>query len=665
MPSGIPNKNNSLEKLNPKLSKEWHPTKNGALTPSDVLAGSKKKVWWKCPKGSDHEWNSATIGDRNRGSGCPFCSGYKVSITNSLKTISPNIAKQWHPTKNGALTPSDVVAGSHKKVWWKCPKGPDHEWQTQIDYRAFQNKNCPFCSNRRASVTNRLDILEKQIAKQWHPKKNGKYKPREFSVSSTKKVWWKCPKGPDHEWQAPIDSRTKYGKYGCPFCVNKKVSVTNSLEKLYPNIAKQWHPKKNGKLLPSLVTYSNGKSVWWKCPKGPDHEWQTSPFNRTRTKHAACPFCTNSLVSVTNSLEKLYPKIAKEWHPKKNKNIKPSQITYGSNSKVWWKCPKGSDHEWEAQVYERTKGKTGCPYCAGQKVSVTNNLEIKNPDIAKQWHPIKNGDLKPRNVIAGGHKMIWFICPNGPDHEWKADLSSRVKNNRGCPFCSGSMVSKTNSLKTISPNIAKEWHPTKNGKLKPEDVVNGTHRKAWWKCSNFPSHIWEASIGSRSNNGRGCPYCTLTPRSSLEIKLAFELYGLINFDINEHKLKIKDKIIDVDILIRELKTVIEYDGSYWHLNKIEKDKAKTKLLKNNGWKVIRIREHPLEKISINDILVPVNCETKIVANLTILKLEEILKMKIPGSKKYINSSKLKNEKLSSKAIKDYLKESSRNKNIKI
>ena len=52
-----------------KLAKEWHPTKN-KVNPSTVLSGSDKKEWWKCNIG--HEWE-ASIGNRSRGSGCPYC----------------------------------------------------------------------------------------------------------------------------------------------------------------------------------------------------------------------------------------------------------------------------------------------------------------------------------------------------------------------------------------------------------------------------------------------------------------------------------------------------------------------------------------------------------------------------------------------------------------
>ncbi|MBW2174586.1 MAG: zinc-ribbon domain-containing protein [Deltaproteobacteria bacterium] len=90
----------NLRVVNPALSKEWHPTKNGTLTPRDVAPNSHKKTWWICDKG--HEWQ-AKVQSRNKGSGCPYCAGRAVCIDNCLQTINPDLAKEWHPKKNGSL----------------------------------------------------------------------------------------------------------------------------------------------------------------------------------------------------------------------------------------------------------------------------------------------------------------------------------------------------------------------------------------------------------------------------------------------------------------------------------------------------------------------------------------------------------------------------------
>ena len=136
---------NDLTTLFPAVAAEWHPTKNGNLTPSQVVSGSHQTVWWRCSLG--HEWR-AEIVDRTRGTnGCPYCGNKKVLAGfNDLASIEPEIAAEWHPTLNGALTPEMVTAGSNRKVWWLCPEG--HVWRTAISNRTNAKKRtgCPVCA---------------------------------------------------------------------------------------------------------------------------------------------------------------------------------------------------------------------------------------------------------------------------------------------------------------------------------------------------------------------------------------------------------------------------------------------------------------------------------------------------------------------------------------
>jgi len=134
---------NNLKRINPVLAKEWHPTKNGSLTPRDVGSYSHKKVWWICSSG--HEWE-ALISNRSSGTGCPYCSGRRASEDYCLETINPVLAKEWHPTKNGNLTPRDVTPGCEKKVWWICKN--KHVWKASIHNRNYVS-GCPFCVKRR------------------------------------------------------------------------------------------------------------------------------------------------------------------------------------------------------------------------------------------------------------------------------------------------------------------------------------------------------------------------------------------------------------------------------------------------------------------------------------------------------------------------------------
>ena len=132
---------NDLATTHPALAAEWHPTKNGDLTPRDVVAGSAKRFWWLCAKG--HEW-PALGSDHATGKACPYCSGLRTwPGFNDMGTTHPALAAEWHPTKNADQTPQQVMAVTNKKVWWLCAEG--HEWRSVVVSRA-SGVGCPSCA---------------------------------------------------------------------------------------------------------------------------------------------------------------------------------------------------------------------------------------------------------------------------------------------------------------------------------------------------------------------------------------------------------------------------------------------------------------------------------------------------------------------------------------
>ena len=128
-----------------------------------------------------------------------------------------------------------------------------------------------------------------------------------------------------------------------------------------------------------------------------------------------------------------YPNLVIEWHPTLNRDLIPSNVSYGSKKKIWWQCDKG--HEWKITCKERTREKaTGCPYCVNQKVCKDNCLATTHPELVKEWHPTLNEELTPHNIVAGSHKKYWWLCNKG--HEWKISCSKRTFNKSSCPYCS-------------------------------------------------------------------------------------------------------------------------------------------------------------------------------------------------------------------------------------
>ena len=287
----------SLAEKYPELAKEWHPTKNGVLTPDDVSYGSVCKVWWLWDCG--HEWE-ACINDRSHGRGCPTCSKKKAAANRILNIIKkngsladnyPELAAEWYPTKNGDLKPEDVTVCYKRKVYWKCSKG--HVWEAWIRNRTSLGAGCPYCK-RRVVVEgyNDLATLRPELTSEWDYEKNS-LSPTEVSVNSVKSVYWKCREC-GRGWKTRVSIRT--GGSGCPVCKRKhgiEKSILSGIKKsgsLYDNnplLASEWHPVRNGSLTAKDVAKCSGKKVWWKCALG--HEWMAKISSRSYG--SGCPVC--------------------------------------------------------------------------------------------------------------------------------------------------------------------------------------------------------------------------------------------------------------------------------------------------------------------------------------------------------------------------------------
>lgn len=549
--------NKTLITLPEHLVKQWHPTKN-TLSAESVTAGSHKKVWWVCDHG--HEWD-AVIKARVNGNGCPYCSGRRVVPgVNDLATINPELATQWHPTKNGSTTAQDVTSKTLKKVWWKANCG--HEWEAVIGYRSGKLA-CPVCLGSICqSGVNDLATKRPEIAALFHPTKNGTLTAETITSSSNKKVWWKCEGG--HEWQAHVNTvkhcpqcyiEVPYAKQlfsthahlkalwnaevntrtpdvltaqsfynafwmceqghewkrkvneqviskGCPFCLGYRlITGFNDLETLHPELAAQWHPSNNEDTTPSTILPSSTVNASWVCDKG--HEWKARINNRVQ-RGFGCPVCSGKIVEPGKTdLATKFKEIAGQWHPTKNNSLTPTQIHASSGKRVWWQCDKG--HEWQAIIASRTNGNLGCPYCANRKLlKGFNDLATSFPEIALQFHPEKNKNLTPDALIGGSNKKVWWLGACG--HEWEMSIVARTYKKMNCPLCSGRRVaSGVNDLSTKFPGIAAQWHKTKNGDLSPTQLTSQSNKKVWWMCEE--GHEWKVSVQTRTT-GRGCPVCS-------------------------------------------------------------------------------------------------------------------------------------------------------------
>jgi len=203
---------NDLYTANPKLAKEFHPTRNHPLTPHGIKASESRILWWICDKG--HEFEQRLTNRVNSNQGCPFCKNKSVAVGESdLGTTNPELVSDWDFEANGDLRPSDIVAGTNKLIWWKCKEG--HSWKARGAKR-LSGQGCPTCTNRVLKQGfNDLQTKYPDIAATWDLKKNYPTKPGQVLYGTHEKFWWVCDLG--HSWQTSPTTRTRTN---CPRCAN-------------------------------------------------------------------------------------------------------------------------------------------------------------------------------------------------------------------------------------------------------------------------------------------------------------------------------------------------------------------------------------------------------------------------------------------------------------
>ena len=222
-------------------------------------------------------------------------------------------------------------------------------------------------------------------------------------------------------------------------------------------------------------------------------------------------------------------------------------------------------------------------------------MAVLSPELVLEWHPDKN-EKEPSEYSPYSKKKVWWKCRHNSEHEWPAVIGSRTgKNKTDCPYCAGKKVDKTNSLASLYPEIAKEWHPIKNGKLSPTDFTYGSSKKVWWICKL--GHNWKTSIGNRTGLKSGCPKCR-SSTSKLEIRAYTEFKTLFN----EVKLRKKIDRIECDIFLPSYQVGVEIDGGYYHDNRGDKDRQKGEYLRDKGITLFRLRNETLGKIDETDTL---------------------------------------------------------------
>lgn len=556
------NSKNSLLSDNPFLASEWHPTKNGRLSPEAVTPMTNRKVWWLGRCG--HEWK-ASIGSRNSGHGCPYCSNQKLLIGfNDIKTRFPEILPEWDYERNVDL-PENILSTS-KIVWWKCING--HSYEMKIQSRVGKSKSgCPYCSVPIKKILkgfNDLATTHPYVLTEWDYDKN-ELNPDEITAGSEKKAWWKCKLG--HSFEQKINYKTKSQlESTCPYCSNQKLlSGYNDLATTHPYIVEEWDYEKND-VLPTQIGVGIHKKIWWKCPFG--HSYSAYPSNRCGQTHTGCPKCDKenhtsfSEQAIYYYIKKFYPDVinsdkeqigmeldifipklnvaieydGKTWHKNNKYELKKNKVCKEKNIKLIRIREEGLELYDDCICVVRKDIRSSeslsnvtaevlrlinitnadidvdrdaaIIYSSYIQIRKTKSLASVYPEIAEEWHPTKNGDLTAAMVAPKANKRVWWLGKCG--HEYQMPIDNRTSNKCKCPFCAGKRVlvgfnDFETWCKENGSTLLEEWDYERNTIL-PSEVTKSSDKKVYWKCKKC-SNIWTTKIDIRTRQNAGCPKC--------------------------------------------------------------------------------------------------------------------------------------------------------------
>lgn len=500
---------------------------------------------------------------------------------NDLQTLSPDIAKELHPTLNGDLRASDVHNGSNKNLWWLCPRR--HSYQKVVAKRTARGQNCPICRLEDNSFAH----VHPELLKYWDYEKNTELHPETVLYGSERKAWWICEEG--HSYSQRVNAKSRGA--GCPICTHQQVSEEICLATVNPEIAKEWHPTKNGNLTPHNVMPSAHKKVWWLCPFG--HEYRTVIYARQRTGCPICDFEKRTSFpeqAIRYYLGKLFPadsrsdvggfeadiycptlKVAVEYdgeyfHVGDDNDAREARKNdYFTEKGILLFRVKESKQIIEFDCHETEYGyeinttysqdyyfiddvvtvivekinerfEKNCSVTVDvvkDKVDIinlyaqqkdSNSFLAQKPLGAQKWDYEKNGEIDLRLLPKTSKKKYWWKCPTC-GNEWFGSLDNIV-NSLTCSRCARQvkveydvapeiLMDETavfrelpKNLQTENPDLAGQWHPTKNGYFKPIHVTPKSGKRVWWLCPDC-GYEWTQYIKTRNNGktARKCPIC--------------------------------------------------------------------------------------------------------------------------------------------------------------
>ena len=503
----------SLADRRPDLVLEWHPSRNGGVTPDQVFAGSDAQIWWLCAE-CGHEWNTKLSKRVSRGQGCRQCSAKRrakaqatPSPGHSLADRDPELAAEWHPTLNPGRSPSAVWLTSGAEVWWLCPNCR-HEWKASV-YRRSTGVGCRKCAAARRGVLRATptpgksfaDVYPKPAA-EWHPSLN-ELKPTEVRPASRKKVWWRCAEG--HEWTVAPADRQRGER--CPDCAKRLIPIAKSTPKpgksmqdVHPDIAAEWHPTLNTPVLPSQINPGSRTPRWWQCTVC-GHVWKTTPDKRT-CRGDGCREC--SPIGVSARQIRLEYELAAAGLPVVH-NHPPIPVAGRRPVRADIVAPalhlvvEYDGVRFHANLTRRDRAQPAALSAAGWSVLRVREKPLGplggNEIFVSPVEPIKAVALKTLAKL----EKNGYIAENLADYLADPDVWAEAEAKRAIH------KHRVVSLSSENPMLAAEFDSEKNGGVRADQIHPRSHTKFLWTCTEC-AHEWSSSVALRAA-GHGCPKC--------------------------------------------------------------------------------------------------------------------------------------------------------------
>ena len=515
---------NDLATVRPDLALEWHPTKNGALRPEDVCADGSYHAWWQVEverygRRFVLEWQ-AIVSNRTGGVGCPYTSVPPKRLLpgfNDLASTRPDLARLWHPEKNGALRPDQVFANAQRKFWWchtveKNGRFFLHEWEALPG--SVHPGSCPICHGTKCLPGyNDLGTDAPELLAEWDWEQNIDCDPHHITPGSNRKVHWVCH-ACGHRWQAPPNNRANSGS-GCPKCAFRygtsfpEQALYFYLKQVFPDCINRDMTALDGTEL-DLYIPSIQTAVEY------DGFWSHSSRKKRQLDRRKAKMCREKGILLIR---------IRETEDRQRRIRARHQIECmerpGHKQLPWVlialsrELMEGGHLDRELDVdLERDRQEI---YGSYLRAVGERSLASVAPELMEQWDWERNGALRPDAVCAGGNARIHWIHVAWKDgrpfvHRWTSPVSARTGQRQGCPICAGKRVlAGYNDLASAVPELVEQWDWERNGTLRPTAITSRSGKHIWWRHSISTErgesvHIWRATPASRLRGG-GCPIC--------------------------------------------------------------------------------------------------------------------------------------------------------------